>query len=73
MTEFIFEIGGNHQGDKKKLLSLTQKAIKAGAKRPKTIIFEKIETVEIGNGKRLFIEGIITAKTSENVNNFTTT
>ena len=32
MTEFIFEIGGNHQGDKKKLLSLTQKAIKAGAK-----------------------------------------
>ncbi len=50
-----------------------RKAIKAGAKRPKTTIFEKIETVEIGNGKSLFIEGTITAKTSENVNNLTTT
>ena len=32
MTEFIAEIGGNHQGEEKKLLELTDNAISAVVK-----------------------------------------
>ena len=48
-------------------VSSENKAFKAGARKPKTTIFERFETVEIGNGKSLFIEGIITAKTSGSI------
>ncbi len=47
-----------------------RKAIKAGAKKTKTTIFEKIDTVEIGDGKSLFIQGTITAKTFGNAGKF---
>ena len=45
-----------------------QRAIKAGAKKLKTTVFEKIEMAEISNKKKLFIEAVITAKTIGNAN-----
>ncbi len=50
-------------------ISSEELAVKAGATSTKTIIFEKIESIEIGNGKKLFIEGVITARTSGNAGN----
>ena len=44
------------------------RAIKAGAKKLKTTVFEKIEMAEISNKKKLFIEEVITAKTIGNAN-----
>ena len=43
-----------------------QKATKAGATKCDTSLFEKIETAELGAGKSLFIEAVITAKTTGN-------
>jgi len=45
-----------------------QRAIKAGAKKLKTTVFEKIEIAEISNKKKLFIEAVVTAKTIGNAN-----
>ena len=44
-----------------------QKALKAGATKSDTSLFEKIETAELRAGKSLFIEAVITAKTTGNI------